>query len=32
MLCIYDADPETISRIADELKGGAGEPDPEFAR
>ena len=32
MLCIYDADPETIRRIAEELKGGAGEPDPAFDR
>ena len=30
MLCIYDADPEAIRRIAEELKGGAVEPDPGF--
>jgi hypothetical protein len=30
MLCIYDADPEAIVRIAEELKGGASEPAPEL--
>jgi len=30
MLCIYDADPEAIARIAAELKGGTSEPDPAF--
>jgi hypothetical protein len=30
MLCIYDADPGAIGRIAAQLQGGTGEPDPAF--
>ncbi len=30
MLCIYDADPEAIGRIAAELQEGTGAPDPAF--
>jgi len=32
MLCIYDADPSDIGRIADQLKGCDGEPDAMFGR
>jgi len=32
MLCIYDADPGAIGRLAAELEGGTAEPDPAFGR